>query len=95
MRVKKPRLSVSLRLRNRLEDDLGVSLPAAPQRIWGEPSGSCRWFVHDDKGNEYLSYHPMSDCVRSDVRLVVSDNLHYPKQKFVSIELVEASDGPE
>lgn len=93
MRVKKPRLSASQRLRNRLEDDLGIRLPAAPQRIWGEPSGSCRWFVNDDKGNEYLSYHPMSECVRPDVRLVVSDNLSQPRQKFISIELVGAADG--
>ncbi len=88
--AKRPRLAVSQRLRNRLEDDLDIHLPTAPQRIWGEPSGSCRWFVHDDKGGEYLSYHPMSDCVRSDVRLVVSGCLGSTNTKFVSIELVNA-----
>ena len=93
MKLKKPRLSVSQRLRNRLEDELDIFLPAAPQRIWGESGSACRWFVSDRNGVEYLSYHPMSDCVRSDVRLVVSDNLNQPRQKFVSIELVGAKDG--
>jgi hypothetical protein len=86
-----PRLSTSQRLRNRLEDELDIYLPAAPQRIYGESSASCRWFVSDRNGIEYLSYHPMSECVRSDVKLVVSTNPSEPSKKFVSIEPITES----
>ncbi|MGN5048867.1 hypothetical protein ACTG16_23480 [Aeromonas sp. 23P] len=85
--------SVSQRLRNRLEDDLGVSLPKAPERIWGESSSACRWFVSDRNGIEYLSYHPMSECVRSDVKLLISGSPNEPKTKFISIEpIIESKD---
>jgi hypothetical protein len=63
--TKKSKLLPAQALRNRLEDEFNIILRVAPQRIWGEPSGSCRWNVTDSNGNEYLSYNTMSDCVKA------------------------------
>jgi len=77
--------TLSEQLRNRLEDDFGIVLPSAPQRIWGEPSGSCRWHVTDQNGNEYLSYNTMAQCVKAS-KIVRSKSLGGNNKYFVECE---------
>lgn len=75
-------IALSQQLRNRLEDDFDIILRKAPQRIWGEPSGSCRWTVTDSNGNEYLSYETMAQCVKAK-RLVCIEPVHSSNKFFI------------
>ena len=65
-------MKLSLRLKNRVKSELGIEFEQEPFRIWGFQPGSCRWFASDNKGNEYLSFYKMSDCIKAERLICMS-----------------------
>lgn len=73
---------VSSKLKDLIEDQLGLTVIEGPTRIYGLKGAAHRWSVRCAGGRELTGEDSMTDCVKSGRLGFVKDGIH----TYISVE---------